>query len=437
MNSRFKLVVVASSTLLVVILLLGAAAGSSGASPDDAYRHLSVYTEVLSRIKSEYVEEPDIKNVTLGAMNGMLEAIDPFASYLSPEQYKQYQKTMEAKKPGVGLVLSRKFGYVGVVDVVPGSSAWKAGLATGDMLESINNVATRDMPLAYAEMLLAGDAGTSIELSVLRVRKPDPQKVTLTRGAVKYPGVTSKLLPDGVGLIQLPALVEGRVKEVSQQAESLQKQGAKRLILDLRSSGFGKPEYGVDLANLFIEKGTLTYLQGQKMPRQDFNSDPAKATLKNIPLVVMTNRGTANAAEIAASALLDNKRAEVVGERSYGDASVRRAITMDDGSAVLLAVAKYYSPSGKAIQDTGVTPTFLVSDSEPAGDTDEEEPSPAAAPTPKKDEDDSVLKKAIEVSAKGKDAPKSPVAAGPDAAAPPPNESERPKLPPLTIEKKP
>src|SRR5215218_7110460 len=119
MNSRFKLVVVTSSSVLVVLLLLGAVMGRS-ASPEDAYRHLAVYTEVLSRIKSEYVEEPDIKSVTLGATNGMLEAIDPFASYLSPEQYKQYLRSQESKRVGVGLTLSRRFGYVGVVNSVPG-----------------------------------------------------------------------------------------------------------------------------------------------------------------------------------------------------------------------------------------------------------------------------------------------------------------------------
>jgi len=413
MNSRFKLVVVSSSTLLVVLLLLGAAMGTS-ASPDDAYRHLSVYTEVLSRIKSEYVEEPDIKSVTLGAMNGMLEAIDPFASYLSAEQYKQYLKASEAKKAGVGMMLSKKFGYVGIVDVVPGSPAWKAGLTTGDMLESINGVATRDMPLAYAEMLLNGDANTNVELSVLRVRKPDPQKITLSRAMVRYPGVTGKLLPEGVGLIQLPALTEGRVKEVSQQAETLQKQGAKKLILDLRGSGFGKPDDGIALANLFLDKGTITYLQGQKVKRQDFAADASKASLKTIPLVVMTNRGTANAAEIAAAALLDNKRAEIVGERTYGDAALRRAVTMDDGSAVLLAVAKYYSPSGKAIQDTGVTPTYMVTDVAEPTETEDEDAQPTA-PETKKQSEDSVLKKAIELSVKGKAESASSGSAAPQA----------------------
>src|SRR5882724_2466067 len=205
MNSRFKLVVVTSSTVLVVLLLLGAVMGRS-ASPEDAYRHLAVYTEVLSRIKSEYVEEPDIKNVTLGAMNGLLESIDPYASYLNAEQYKQYVKNQDSKKANVGLILSKKFGYVGVVDSIAGSAAAKAGLNTGDLIESIGGVATRDMPLAYAEMLLAGEPNTSVEISVLRLRKPEPQKVTLARAVVKYPAVTSKLLPDDIGLVQIQSL---------------------------------------------------------------------------------------------------------------------------------------------------------------------------------------------------------------------------------------
>jgi carboxyl-terminal processing protease len=427
MNIRFKLLVVTTSTLFVVFLLLGAAVGRS-AAPDDAYRHLGVYTEVLSRIKSEYVEEPDIKAVTQGALNGMLEAVDPFASYLGPEQYKQYLKAGDTKKVGVGLTLSRRFGYVGVVNVVPGSSAWKAGLTTGDMLESINNVATRDMPLAYAEMLLSGEPNTNIEVSVLRVRKPEPQKITLTRAPIRYPSVSSRLLSDGIGIVQVPALVDGRVKEVAQQVASVQKQGAKKIILDLRYSGFGKPEDGVDLANLFIEKGNLTYLEGQKIAREDHPADPARAQFKDVPLVVITNRGTANGAEVAAAALLDSKRAEIVGERTYGDAARRKAVSMDDGSAVILAVAKFYSPSGKSIQDNGVTPTVMVTDNEAAfADTDDETvPGP---PEPKKDEDDVLLKKAIEVLNKGK----SQVASAPSDAAKPQGLPE--KQNPLTIQK--
>jgi carboxyl-terminal processing protease len=399
MNSRFKLVVVSSSTVLVVLLLLGAALGRS-ASPDDAYRHLAVYTEVLSRIKSEYVEEPDIKNVTLGAMNGMLEAIDPFASYLNAEQYKQYLRSGDGKKASVGLVLSRRFGYVGVVNAIPGSSAARAGLSTGDMLEAINGVATRDMPLAYAEMLLAGEPNSSIEISVLRVRKPEPQKITLTRAIQRQPAITARLLPDQIGLVQVPSLEGGKTKDIANHFEQLGKQGARKYILDLRYSGYGKPQDGVDLANLFLDKGLITYLEGQKQKREDFNADPGRAQFKNQQLIVLTNRGTAGAAEIAAAALLDNKRAEIVGEKTYGDAAVRRAVTMDDGSAVILAVAKYYSPAGKAIQDNPIMPTLLVAESDPLADDDDD----AATPPPavERKEDDPILKKAVEVLTKGK-----------------------------------
>jgi carboxyl-terminal processing protease len=421
MNSRFKLVVVTSSTFLVVLLLLGAVIGRS-ASPEEPYRQLSVYSEVLSRIKSEYVEEPDIKNVTLGAMNGLLESIDPFASYLSAEQYKQYLKSQDSKKAGVGLVLSRKFGYVGVVNVLPGSAAARAGLGTGDMLESIGGIATRDMPLAYAELLLQGDPGTTVDITALRVRKPEPQKITLSRAVARYPAVTSKMLQDGIGLVQIPAIESpAKAKEVSAQIDGLLKQGAKKLILDLRNDGLGKAENGVAIANLFLDKGLITYTQGQKVTRQDFNADPAKAAYKNQPIAIITNRGTASAAEIVAASLLDAKRAEVVGERTYGDAAIRKAVTMDDGAAVILSVAKYYSPSGKAIQDTGVTPTVLVTEAEPFVDTEEGQESPAVPEQPRKDEDDLLLKKAIEVLTKGKQAAAAQVAAKPDSALAAPN----------------
>ena len=405
MNSRFKFVVVTSSTCLVIVLLLGAMRGRS-ASPEDAYRHLAVYTEVLSRIKSDYVEEPDMKNVTLGAINGMLESIDPYASYLNAEQYKQWQKEKDEHRAGVGLVISKKFGYVGVIDSVPGSPAAKAGLTTGDILETINGVATRDMPLAYAELLLTGEPGTSIELSVLRVRKPEPQKISLTRTNIQYPPVAAKLTPDQIGILTVESLEPGEVKEVASQTEALEKQGAKRFVLDLRDCSTGSPEQGVHLANLFVDKGLITYTLGQKSPRQNVDAVPS-AAITHLPLVVITNRGTADGAEIAAAALLDGKRAEVVGERPYGDAAIHKAITMDDGSAVILSVAKYYSPSGKAIQDTGVTPSVPVQQADASTpDVEDEAAAPPETPeqTQTKPGEDLLMKKAIEVLTQGKTA---------------------------------
>jgi len=400
MNSRIKYLVVTTSTCIMLLLVLGSVLGRS-ASSDRPYPQLSVYTEVLHRIKSEYVEEPDMKSVTLGALNGLLESIDPFASYLNADQYKDYLKNKDARKADVGLVLSKKFGYVGVVGAIPGSPAAKAGLATGDMLETIHGVATRDMPLAYAGMLLQGDSGSTVELTVVRVRRPEPQKLKLTRTAVSDPRLEDKLMPEQVGYIRPETLASGKAKEVAAALESLQKQGAQKLVLDLRNCAIGEPQEGVALANLFLAKGEITYLQGQRVPRQDFQAEASKSISK-LPMVVITNRGTADGAEIAAAALEDNKRAEVVGERTYGDASLRKAITMDDGGAIILSVAKFYSPNGKAIQDVGVTPETLVAEPEAQVELDENgEPLPESPDQPEhKQQEDPLLKKALEILAR-------------------------------------
>jgi carboxyl-terminal processing protease len=398
MNSRLKFLVVMGSTCLSLLLLLGTVLGKSS-TPNGAYPQLGVYTEVLSRIKSEYVEEPDMKSVTLGALNGLLESIDPFASYLNADQYKDYLRSAkDAKKAGVGLILSKKFGYVGVVGAVPGSPAAKAGLSTQDMIETIKGIATRDMPLAYANLLLEGEPGSTVELTVVRMRHPEPQKIKLVRAESSYPPVTSRMMPNQIGYIKPETLAPGKAKEAAAALQKLQKDGAQKLVLDLRNSAVGPVEEGVAFANLFLDKGTITYLQGQRVPRKNFEADPAQVVSK-LPVVVITNRGTAEGAEIAAAALLDNKRAQVVGERTYGDASVRRAITMEDGGAIILSVAKYYSPSGKAIQDTGVTPTTMVNEPEAQVELDEQgEPLPEAPePQSKKPEDDLLLKKAIEI----------------------------------------
>lgn len=400
MSSRIKYTVVSASACLTVLLLIGTVLGQ-GASQDDTYKHLGVFTDVVSRIKSEYVEEPDMKSVTLGALNGMLEAIDPFASYLNADQYKDYLKNRDVRRSDVGLILSKKFGYVAVVGVVPGSPASKAGFSTNDMIETIKGIATRDMPLAYANLLLQGDPGSSVELTVVRVQRPEPQTVKLVRANSVDSPVEDRLLAGQAGYLKPGALTSATLRETAADIDRLQKQGAQKLILDLRNTAVGSPQDGMGLANLFLSKGRLTYLQGQRVPRQNFDADSSK-TVTNLPLVVLTNRGTADGAEVAAAALQDNKRAQLVGERTYGDASLRRAITMDDGGAIILSVAKYYSADGKAIQDNGVTPGTLVAEAEPVPEVDDNgEPLTAPSQPPqqpqKKLEDDPVVKKALEL----------------------------------------
>jgi carboxyl-terminal processing protease len=393
MNSRFKWTVVGGSTCLVVLLLIGANKGRAVAA-DDIYGHLKVYTEVLERIKLEYVEDPDMKSVTLGAINGLLESVDPFASYLNADQYRQYEKTQDSTKAGVGLILAKRFGYVAVVDALPGSPADKANVNTGDLIESINGIATRDMPLAYAEQLLRGDRNSTVEITVLRLRNPDPQKLTLTRTSIALPQITAKLLPDKVGYLQVTSLAANRIDEAKAKLQDLKKQGAKYLVLDLRHCSTGEPDKGIPLANLFLDKGEITYLKGQKTPKQDFVAKSDDDVWSG-PLVVITNRSTAGGAEVAAAALLDDTRAQVVGERSYGDASLRKTIQMDDGGAVILSIAKYYSPSGKAIQDTGVVPSVQLAENDNSPELDQDgNPIPGTAP---KNTEDNLLKQSIDL----------------------------------------
>ncbi|MEO8594749.1 MAG: S41 family peptidase [Candidatus Solibacter sp.] len=405
MSSRTKYFVVSTSSFLTILLLIGSVLGRGASPADDTYKHIGVFSDVVSRIKSEYVEEPDMKSVTLGALNGMLEAIDPFASYLNADQYRDYLKTKDVKRADVGLILSKKFGYVGVVGTITGSPAAKAAFTTGDMIESIGGVATRDMPLAYAAMLLRGESGTTVELSVVRTRRPEPVAVMLTRANFALPAIESRMLPNEVGYINADALAPEQVKQVAAAIQQLQKNGAKKLMVDVRNCATGSPEDGIALANLFLNKGRITYATGQKVPRQNFEADPAKA-ITTLPVAVLTNRGTAGAAEILAAALLDNKRGQVVGERTYGDSAMRKAITMEDGGAIILSVAKYYSPEGgKAIQDTGVTPSAVVSDASAQLDVDDSGDAPPDVPADKgqekKVEDDAIVKKALELLEKG------------------------------------
>jgi len=393
MNSRFKWTILGSSTCIVVLLLIGARNGRAVA-PDDVYGHLKVYTEVLERIKLEYVENPNMKNVTLGAINGLLESVDPFASYMNADQYRQYEKTHGKAEAGVGLILAKRYGYVAVVDTLPGSPADKASITTGDLIESINGVATRDMPLAYAQELLSGPANSQVEVTLLRLKNPDPQKLMLTRINIAYPPLRAKLMPDEVGYLDVTSLVGDRVSQAKEKIAELKKQGAKYMVLDLRHCSTGEQDKGIALANLFLDKGEIAYLEGQKVAKKQFDANPADDVWKG-PLVVITDRATAGGAEIAASALLDDKRAQVVGERTYGDASLRKTIEMNDGGAVILSVAKYFAPNGKAIQDTGVVPSVQLAENDNGPELDQDgNPIPGTAP---KNTEDNLLKQSIDL----------------------------------------
>jgi carboxyl-terminal processing protease len=405
MSTKLKVTVIASSLAILLFTIVGGFVNVRASSNDGAYRQLSVYSEVLSRIRLEYVEEPNIAGVTDGALHGLLESLDANSSYLSADEYKHYKTAMKNDgKANIGATVSKRFGYADVVAIIPGGPAEKAGIENSDIIESIEGKSTHDMSLAEIRSMLAGETGTTITVAVVRPRRAEPQKIVITRDVVSIPPVNEKMLADNVGYIHVDAFPEGKSQEIAGKIRDLQKEGAKKIVLDLRNSASGTESEGIATANLFLDHGTITYLQGQKYAKQAFNADPAKDITK-LPIAVLVNRGTAGPAEIVASAILENARGDVVGDKTFGDGSVQKLIEMPDNSALILSVAKYYSPSGKAIQDASVTPNVLVADTteDDGGLPDEDgQAAPGEKPGEKKEEkpkslQDDQLNKALEV----------------------------------------
>jgi carboxyl-terminal processing protease len=399
MSMKTKAVVLVTSFAVLLFVVVGSLGGVHASSNDGAYRQLQVYSEVLSRVHGEYVEEPNIPKVTDGALHGLLESLDPNSSYMTAEAYKAYKAHKIEAKGEIGATISKRFGYAAVVAILPGSPAEKAGVEPTDIFESIEGQSTREMSLPEIRSLLAGVPGSTVNVSVVRARRAEPQKIVITRDIVTIPPVSEKILPDEIGYIKVDALTKGKAQEIAAKIKSLEKSGAKKLLLDLRYSAAGDESEGIAVANLFLNHGTITYLQGQKVPRQAYNADPAKA-VTTLPVAVLVNRGTAGPAEIVASAILENARGDVVGEKTFGDGSVPKTFDLPDGGALILSVAKYYSPSGKAIQDASVTPNVIVaSDDDSAAGPDDEDTQPESADQeakPKKTQDDQ-LNKAVEV----------------------------------------
>lgn len=397
MPNRFKALII-SVSLVVVLFMVAGGLVVRASDNDGAYRQLGVYSEVLSRIRSEYVEEPNIPKVTDGALHGLLESLDANSSYLDAAQYKEYKDHKRDGKADIGAAISKRFGYAAVIAVVPGGPADKAGIEGSDIIESLEGQSTRDMSLAEIRDKLSGQPGSNVLVSIVRARRAEPQKMTLTREVIAYPPVTDKMLEDQIGYLKADILNKGKAQEIAAKVKALQRQGAKKLILDLRDCAVGDESEGVAVANLFLNHGTITYLQGQKYPRETFNADPAKA-ITNLPLVVMVNRGTAGAAEIVAGAILEDGRGDVVGDKTFGVGSVQKLIEIPDGSALILSIAKYYTPSGKAIQDTAITPNVMVADADQDAVLPDDDSSNAEQQERKmeKQREDDQLHKAIDV----------------------------------------
>lgn len=330
----------------------------AGGEQDGAYQEMRVYAEVLKKVQTDYVTSPNIGEVTDGALHGLLESLDADSSYLTPAQYKIYKDGPPNGAAQVGITVSKRFNYATVVNVLPGSPADQAHLTDGDVIEALEGHSTRELSLAVIRLMLEGKPGSTVELSVVRPFKPDPDKITLTRAAAALPPLAAQEYDNSTILYLKPeVLTAARVTEIGNRIKAAGKN--EKIILDLRDVTGSDPQQGLRLANFFIKEGTLGILTGQKYTTQTFTADPAKF-LTDAPVAVLINRGTFGGAEIAAAAIKGDKRGDVVGERSFGEGSVQKTIGLPDGAALLLTVAKYESPDGNKIQDNAVAPTVAV-----------------------------------------------------------------------------
>jgi carboxyl-terminal processing protease len=364
-HHKGKLLIFLSSFLIV---LYGVSAAFY-ARDDDAYKELSVFINALSRIRADYVEEPDMNRVQEGAIRGLLDALDPYCSFLSKEQYSDLQKRKENGKAGIGLVLSKRSDVVYVVSCERDGPAAAAGVRPGDYMIAIDGNQIEDKSILEADSLLRGTPGSKVKISLFRNSKSKVFDIEIARSEQSASPVNYKMLDGKVGFLSVASLSESSVEQAKVKLKTLISAGAEKLILDLRDCAEGTSANGSELANYFIRSGILYYSQNRQGERVLVVEANPEKHITDLPLAVLIDGSTAGAAEIAAGALKDQKRATVVGEKSFGSGADQKTIQLKSGAVLILSTAKHYTPGGKVIQDEvarngGILPDLLAPDDE-------------------------------------------------------------------------
>jgi carboxyl-terminal processing protease len=356
MTARTRLWVLAISTPIIVFVLVGGYLGQAFAK-DDTYQNLRVFDDVVSHVVNNYVEEVDLKQAMRGAMRGMAEALDADSAFLTADLVRTVESNSSAGPADVGIELVRQY-YLRVVSARDGSPAAKAGLRTGDFIRAIDNKPTRDMSAYEGARLLRGAAGSKVTLLVFRSNAADPHEISLVRERIGGPELTSRMANPTTGYIHIIDFTKESPNRIKQAFDALAKTGATRYIIDLRGAARGDLDEGVAAARLFVRAGILTVKQ-TKAGRDVVSAQVADAVI-NAPVELLVDQGTAAAAEVFASALAGNDRAELVGERTLGRAARQQLVKLPDGSGLLLSSTRYLTPKNEGIHERGLTPDVEV-----------------------------------------------------------------------------
>jgi carboxyl-terminal processing protease len=369
---------VISSLLVVLTLSLGGTVASKGTDTGATYEQLRLFTEVLSIVQNQYVDETQPKDLIYSAIKGTLRGLDPHSSFLDPESYREMQVETSGSFGGLGIEITLRDDILTVVSPIDGTPAHRAGLLAADRIVKIDGLSTKDMQLSDAVKKMRGKPGTKVTISVVREGWTEPKDFEIQREQIRVHSVRTQDLDNGIEYVKLRQFQEQTAHDLEQALEKFDKNGMKALVLDLRNNPGGLLTSAVEVTEKFIDDGKLVvYTEGRVRNQNMRFSAHAKRAYSKIPMVVLVNQGSASASEIVAGALQDYGRAMVVGVQTFGKGSVQTIIPLSDGSGLRLTTAKYFTPKGRSIHGKGITPDIVV---EVPKDPSGKPPTPALDP---------------------------------------------------------
>ncbi len=358
------LLVVSMFLVLVFTVSIGWLCRVSAINKEETYENLKLFNAVLSKIQKNYVEEVDTEKLIYGAINGMLQALDPHSSFMPPDVYKEFNVEMKGSFSGLGIEITIKDGVLTVISPIEDTPAYRAGIKAGDYIVKIEGESTRDITLMEAVKLMRGPTGTDITISIMRKGFSEPKEFTITRAVIKVKSVRYKALEGGYGYIRIKSFQERTSVEFKNALNKLETEngGLKGLVLDLRNNPGGTFDQAIKVSDEFLDSGIITYTEQRVEKQGREHSAHKNESPHDYPVIVLVNAGSASASEIVAGALQDNGRALILGTQTFGKATIQTICPLEDGSALRLTIGRYYTPKGKSIQAKGITPDIVVSD---------------------------------------------------------------------------
>ncbi|MBW2465798.1 MAG: S41 family peptidase [Deltaproteobacteria bacterium] len=374
MKRTVKILTVA---LIVFPILMGGRQYGYASTDDlqETYKNLEVFSNVLSIVQQNYVDDVDTKETLEGAIKGMLTSLDPHSSFLKPDDFKELQVETKGSFSGIGIEITIKDDMLTVVSPIEDTPAFKAGIKAGDRIIKINGESTKDMTIFEAVKILRGPKDTEVTISVHREDWTDIQEFTIIRGVIPIHSIRANILEPGYGYIRITNFQRNTSVDLNKSIDDFLKEGAlKGLVLDLRNNPGGLLDVSVKVADIFLDEGIIVSTKGRiKEQNMEFSAHGGGPDYE-FPIVVLINGGSASASEIVAGALQDHKRALILGTQSFGKGSVQTIIPMGDGAGLRLTTARYYTPNGTSIQATGITPDVLVPEADSKEDDAEKGP---------------------------------------------------------------